>query len=110
MTVRKVEHLGVLVPGSIKLGSMGLIPRKISLETLAHPLTAHEVHSIIVVGISITTDTASASAVASRLLLLFHFFKTFGQTWPSLLWRSYTVFLFLIILVTSYGFLQSGSR
>ncbi len=57
------------MPGSMKLGSMGLIPPTICLDTLSHPLFTHELHSTTI-GVGVSATTASASAPTRRFLLL----------------------------------------
>ncbi len=65
------------MPGSMKLGSMCLVPPEICLVTLAHPLAAHVLHSKIGDGVPATTP--SASAAARRFVLLFPLLVAIGM-------------------------------
>ncbi len=76
MNGRQLECIRVLAPGIIKLVSMGFIPPLICLITLAHLLAAHELHSIIGVGVSTTT---TSSAAARRFLLLLPLVTAIGM-------------------------------
>ncbi len=76
MSGRQLKCLGILVPSSIQLGSMSLIPPTTCLVTPAHPLAIHVLHSII--GFGGPATTASVSATARKFLVLFPLLAAIG--------------------------------